>query len=140
MLRGFATITYWADDMQAATRWYAELLEVEPYFVRPIEGPPAYVEFRIGDSQDELGLKDRRYAPAGAAPGPGGVVMYWHVDDIEATFQKLLSMGAKEYQPITARGSEVVGAAEFVTASVVDPFGNVLGIMYNPHYLETLGR
>ena len=26
----------------------------------------------------------------------------------------------------------------FVTASVVDPFGNVLGIVYNPHYLETL--
>lgn len=22
----------------------------------------------------------------------------------------------------------------FVTASVTDPFGNVLGIMYNPHY------
>jgi hypothetical protein len=22
------------------------------------------------------------------------------------------------------------------TASVVDPFGNILGIMYNPHYLE----
>jgi hypothetical protein len=22
---------------------------------------------------------------------------------------------------------------------VVDPFGNVLGIMYNPHYLEVLG-
>jgi hypothetical protein len=21
---------------------------------------------------------------------------------------------------------------------VVDPFGNVLGIMYNPHYVETL--
>lgn len=140
MLRGFATITYWADDMEAATRWYAELLEVEPYFVRPIEGPPAYVEFRVGDSQDELGLKDRRYAPPGAAPEPGGVVMYWHVDDIEATFQKLLSMGAKEYQPITPRGSESATAGEFVTASVVDPFGNVLGIMYNPHYLEILDR
>jgi hypothetical protein len=25
-----------------------------------------------------------------------------------------------------------------VTAAAVDPFGNVLGIMYNPHYLETL--
>jgi hypothetical protein len=23
-----------------------------------------------------------------------------------------------------------------VTAAVVDPFGNVLGVMYNPHYLE----
>ncbi|MER5183323.1 hypothetical protein ABT009_34110 [Streptomyces sp. NPDC002896] len=27
----------------------------------------------------------------------------------------------------------------FVGASVVDPFGNILGIMYNPHYLEVLG-
>jgi hypothetical protein len=26
-----------------------------------------------------------------------------------------------------------------VTAAVVDPFGNVLGVMYNPHYLEILG-
>ena len=27
----------------------------------------------------------------------------------------------------------------FVTASVVDPFGNILGFMNNPHYLEVLG-
>jgi hypothetical protein len=27
----------------------------------------------------------------------------------------------------------------FVTASVTDPFGNILGIMYNKHYLEVLG-
>jgi len=26
----------------------------------------------------------------------------------------------------------------FVTASVVDPFGNVLGLMRSPHYLEVL--
>ncbi len=134
MLRGFCTITYWADDVAAATRWYSELLDVEPYFVRPVDGPPAYVEFRIGDYQAELGLLDRRYAPAGAATGPGGVVMNWHVDDIQAAFHKLLSMGAEEYQPITPR------EAGFVTASVVDPFGNVLGLMYNPHYLETLQR
>jgi hypothetical protein len=25
-----------------------------------------------------------------------------------------------------------------VTASVVDPFGNILGIMYNPHHVEIL--
>ena len=40
--------------------------------------------------------------------------------------------GATEYQPITPRGEG------FVTAAVVDPFGNVLGVMYNPHYLEIL--
>jgi len=42
-------------------------------------------------------------------------------------------MGAKEYEALTRRGE-----AGFVTASVVDPFGNVLGVMYNPHYLEVL--
>jgi len=55
----------------------------------------------------------------------------WHVDDIEAVFERLIAMGAKEYDPITKRGE-----SGFVTASVIDPFGNVLGIMYNPHYLE----
>jgi hypothetical protein len=57
-----------------------------------------------------------------------------HVDAVAATLEKLLSMGAKEYEALTHRGE-----AGFVTASVVDPFGNVLGIMYNPHYLEVLG-
>jgi predicted enzyme related to lactoylglutathione lyase len=63
---------------------------------------------------------------------PGGVMMNWHVDDIAATMDRLLAMGAKEYQPITPRGEG------FVNAAVVDPFGNVLGVMYNPHYLEIL--
>jgi predicted enzyme related to lactoylglutathione lyase len=133
MLRGFATISYWADDVEAAKNWYADLLGIQPYFVRPEEGPPAYVEFRVGDYQDELGIIDRRYAPEGAASDPGGGVMHWHVDDVPATFERLLSMGAKEYQPITRRGD-----AGWVTASVVDPFGNILGIIYNPHYLEML--
>jgi predicted enzyme related to lactoylglutathione lyase len=134
MLRGFATVNYWTDDMEAAKRWYAELLGVEPYFERPgPDGRVAYAEFRIGDYQHELGLIDRRWAPPAAATEPGGAVMYWHVDDIAATFERLLSMGAKEYQPITPRGDK-----GFVTAAVVDPFGNVLGIMVNPHYLEVL--
>ena len=59
--------------------------------------------------------------------------MYWHVDDLPATVERLLSLGATEYQPITQRGDG------FTTASVVDPFGNVLGVMYNRHYLEVAG-
>ncbi|WP_269462817.1 MULTISPECIES: hypothetical protein [Pseudonocardia] len=27
-----------------------------------------------------------------------------------------------------------------MTASMAAPFGNVLGLMYSPHYLELLGR
>ncbi|WP_327283901.1 MULTISPECIES: VOC family protein [unclassified Streptomyces] len=129
MLRGLTTVSFWAADLDAAKAWYTELLGFGPYFERP-----GYAEFRLGDYQHELGLIDSRYAPAGAPSGPGGAVAYWHVDDVDATLAKLLSMGAKQYQPPTERG---VG---FVTASVVDPFGNVLGFMYNAHYLDVLGE
>ncbi|WP_129727373.1 VOC family protein [Ectobacillus funiculus] len=126
-LRGLTTVSFWTEDLVAAKKWYAELLGIEPYFERP-----GYVEFRLGDYQHELGLIDSRYAPDGSATGPAGAVVYWHVDDVTATFKKLLSMGAKEYEAPTERGEG------FITASVVDPFGNILGIMYNQHYLEVL--
>ena len=137
MFRGFATISFYAADLAAARDWYAELLGFQPYFVFPDPpATPAYVEFRVGDDQDELGLIDRRYAPSGTTTAPGGAIMYWHVDDLDAALETLLRMGAQEHQPITERGQ----GTGFVTASVVDPFGNVLGIMRNPHYLEMLSR
>ncbi|MET8250691.1 VOC family protein [Micromonospora sp. NPDC005197] len=133
-LRGFATLNIWADDVAAATDLYARFLGQEAYFSRPgPDGRPAYTEFRLGDYQAELGIIDRRYAPPDATAGPGGAVMHWHVDDLDATVERLLAMGATEYQPITPHGD-----AGFVTAAVVDPFGNVLGVMTNPHYLDIL--
>ena len=131
-LRGISTISLWADDVNAAMKWYTELLGIEPYFVRPESGTPEYVEFRIGDYEHELGIIDRKYAPKGASKNLGGVVVFWHVDDIAAMLERLKGLGAKEYEPLTPREEG------FFTASVVDPFGNVLGIMYNPHYLEIL--
>jgi len=131
-----ATVNYWADDVEAAKAWYAELLGIEPYFERPGGGEPAaYLEFRVGDYQHELGLVDARYRPPDGAEDPGGVIVYWAVDDVEAAFDRLRSMGATAHQPVTARGTE-----GFITASVVDPFGNLLGIMQNPHYLDVLGQ
>ncbi|MFD7322395.1 VOC family protein [Streptomyces sp. NPDC059875] len=127
MLRGLTTVSFWAADLAVAKAWYTELLGGEPYFERP-----GYAEFRIGDYQHELGLIDSAYAPAGATTGPGGAIVYWHVDDVRATFERLLSLGAKEYEPVTPRGPG------FVTASVTDPFGNVLGVMENQHYLDVL--
>ena len=133
-VRGFATLNFWADDVAAAAAWYAEFLGVKPYFERSgPDGKPGYVEFRLGDLQAEFGIIARSFAPPEAGSEPGGAIMHWHVDDLEGTVQRLLSMGAREYQPITPRGD-----AGFVTASVVDPFGNVFGVMYNPHYLEML--
>jgi predicted enzyme related to lactoylglutathione lyase len=133
-LRGMATVNFWTDDVIAARNWYAELLGVEAYFQQPNAEHPVYIEFRLGDYEGEFGIIDRRYAPKGTQPKPGGAVLYWHVDDIDAAFERLKSMGATEYEPITKRGD-----SGFVTASVIDPFGNILGIMYNPHYIQILG-
>ena len=131
LFRGFAGICFYADDLAAARDWYSELLGQQPYFVRPHPpAAPAYLEFRVGDDQDEFGILDRRYGPAGAANPPGGAVMGWAVDDLGATVEKLLAIGATEYEPIDETEDG------FLTASVVDPFGNVLGVTYNPHYLQ----
>jgi len=132
MLRGLSTVSLFADDVAAARAWYAELLGIEAYFVRPAEGTPAYVEFRIGDYQHELGIIDSRLAPHGRPATAAGVVVYWHVDDVRGGYDRLISMGATAYEEPVERGPG------FVTASVVDPFGNILGVMYNQHYLEVL--
>ncbi len=126
-LRGLATISFWAKDHAAARAWYTEFLGIEPYFERP-----GYVEFRIGDYEHELGIIDAAYGPP-QPDRPAGCIVYWHVDDIESTFDRLIAMGATAYEKVTPRGDK-----GFVTASVVDPFGNILGIMTNPHYLEQL--
>ena len=129
-----ATVNYWADNVVEARDWYANLFNDEAYFQMPNAETPAYVEFRIGDDADEFGIIDRKYAPKDMQQGPGGAILLWHVDSIEQTYKTLLENGATEYEPITKRGD-----SGFVTASVVDPFGNVLGIMYNPHYVEMHG-
>jgi len=112
---------------EKAVKWYSDFLETEPYF-----NMPGYSEFRIGDYQHELGIIDSKFAPENMSIKPTGAVVFWHVDNLQVTLDRLLSMGAKEFAPITDRSEG------FITASVVDPFGNILGIMYNPHYLEIL--
>jgi predicted enzyme related to lactoylglutathione lyase len=135
MLRGMTTVSYWADDMAAARAWYTELLGVEPYFERPGGGAPAaYLEFRIGDYEHELGLIDARYRPTGTADRPGGAVVYWAVDDAQAAFDRLVALGATAHEKPADRGEA------FITATVIDPFGNIVGVMQNPHYLDVLGR
>jgi predicted enzyme related to lactoylglutathione lyase len=128
MLRGFATVSYYATDLEAASAWYTEVLGIEPYFARP-----GYIEFRVGDYEHELGIIDAQYRPT-TPETPAGEIIHWHVDDLPGSYERLLALGATTYQPPIEHGPG------FVTASVVDPFGNVLGIMFNQHYLDVLAR
>nr|WP_295925220.1 VOC family protein [uncultured Dyadobacter sp.] len=126
-LRGFATVNFYAADLDAAKKWYSGVFEMAPYFEKP-----GYIEFRVGDYEHEMGIIDAKWAPPGAAGVPAGAIIYWHVDDVEGAYQRLLELGATSYQPVITRGEG------FVTASVADPFGNILGIMFNKHYLSVV--
>jgi predicted enzyme related to lactoylglutathione lyase len=122
-LRGMATANYWAADWGAARRWYTELIGASPTLSGT--GMPSGGS---ATGRPRRGLVDARYRPPGAAADLGGAVLYWHVADLPGMVQRLLAMGATAHEPVQDRDHG------FVTATVVDPFGNLLGVMHNPRY------
>lgn len=126
MFRGLANLNLVAADMTAAVAWYAEVFGTPPYFVRPEQGPVQYAEWRFGDDEDEFALMDARFRPALAQPG--GALVSIHVDNIQSAIDRLTSLGAKSFDPVTQRGEG------WWSASVSDPFGNLLGLIQSPHW------
>lgn len=118
MFKGVRTVKYSVSDIEKAKLWYTEVLGFPPYFDQPF-----YVGFNVGGY--ELGLDPDTQE---GAKGDTGVVAYWGVDDVDAAYRRLLELGAAEHQPIMDVGEGIrVG-------TVIDPFGNVFGVIYNPHF------
>lgn len=118
MFQGLRTVVYHVSDLDRAKTWYASVLGVEPYFDQPF-----YVGFNVGGF--ELGLDPDT---TGFEGGTGGVGAYWGVSDCEAAFNRLLELGASVHSPVQDVGDGIWAAA------VTDPFGNVLGVIENPHF------
>ena len=119
MIKGLRTAIYRAADLDRAKGWYAAVLGKGPYFDEPF-----YVGFDVGGF--ELGLQPQE--PGGSGPGGEGVVAYWDVDDADAAYAWLLELGATERGGVQDVGSGIR------VATVSDPFGNVLGVIENPHF------
>ena len=115
MFLGLRTALYPAPDLERAKQWYGEVLERPPYFDQPF-----YVGFCVGGF--ELGL-----VPT-ATPGMHGPQPLWGVPNAEAAYARLLALGAMPLEPVAEVGEGIKVAA------VVDPFGNRLGIIENPHF------
>ncbi len=114
---GLRTAIYHAPDLTKAKAWYSRVLGIEPYFDQPF-----YIGFNVGGY--ELGLDPDPSSPASA----GGVVVYWGVSDADAALRRLLSLGA-------AARTDVQDVGEGIrVATVLDPFGNVFGVIENPHF------
>ncbi|MBX7240614.1 MAG: VOC family protein [Bacteroidia bacterium] len=113
--KGIRTLIYKVEDTEKAKQWYAQILGFPPYFDEPF-----YIGFNVGGY--ELGLQP---VEEGEKAGP---VTYLAVEDVASTFQYLLDNGASAYEmPADVGGGIVI-------ASVTDPMGNTLGIIYNPHF------
>ena len=115
MLLGLRTAIYPVADLDAAKRWYGQMLGQAPYFDEPY-----YVGYEVGGF--ELGL-----LPKGE-PGTVGPQPLWGVADIASAYARLLKLGATEIDPVT----EVGGGIQ--VAAVRDPFGNRFGLIQNPHF------
>src|SRR4051794_25554752 len=99
MLRGLSTVSFYASDLEAAEKWYGEVLGIPAYY-----HVPGYTEFRIGDYEHELGIIDAKYAPSTRTDGLGGEIVYWHVDDLEASLARLVELGATLHEPPREHG------------------------------------
>ena len=118
MIKGLAPVIYPVKDLDRAKAWYAAAFGQEPYFDQPF-----YVGFNIKGY--ELGLNPDT---SEAAPGPGGTVAYWRIDEIGAAMARFTAAGAK-----TIVAPHDVGDGIKV-ATVADPFGNLIGLIENPHF------
>lgn len=120
MILGLRTAIYHVDDLQKAKEWYTKVLGKEPYFDEPF-----YVGFNVGGY--ELGLNPDM-SKVTKITGGGGCYAYWGVRDARAEYQRLLELGAEAHEEVQDVGGGIL------VATVLDEWGNVFGIIENPHF------
>ncbi len=118
MFQGLRTVIYNVDNLEKAKAWYTEVLGIKPYFDQPF-----YVGFDIAGY--ELGLQPEDQP---TTEKPESVVTYWGVNQIQEEYNRLIALGASENEKPYNVGGEIM------TATVKDPWGNVIGIIYNPEF------
>ena len=112
---GLRTCIYKVIDLAAAKAWYTKVFGIEPYFDEPF-----YVGFTVGGY--ELGLQ-----PEDTAKGEN-VAVFWGVQDIELVFKRFVELGAVPIErPMNVGG-------QIIVATVKDPWGNLIGLIYNPEF------
>ncbi|MCK5028840.1 MAG: hypothetical protein KAR57_04345 [Bacteroidales bacterium] len=112
------TTVYKVPNLAEAKEWYSKAFLTKPYFDEPF-----YVGFNIGGY--ELGLLPEENP---VIEKTKSLLVYWGVNEIEKVYNHLITIGALEYEKPTNVGGDLM------VASVIDPWGNVIGVVYNPAF------
>lgn len=115
---GLRTVVYKVDELKKATDWYSRVFDTSPYFEELF-----YVGFNIAGY--ELGLEPVEKNSINIGTNE---ISYWGVTDVQKSYQRMLDLGATSHEEPQNVGGDIV------TASVTDPWGNVIGIIYNPEF------
>jgi len=115
---GLRTTIYKVSDLDAAKKWYAKAFQIQPYFDEPF-----YVGFNIAGF--ELGLLADDMA---VDKKTTNVLSYWGVENIVEEVARFIKLGAtQDIEPTNVGG-------EIMVATVIDPWGNAIGLIYNPEF------
>lgn len=115
---GLRTTIYKVGNLSKATDWYTKAFKTTPYFNESF-----YVGFNIGGY--ELGLLPEEHP---TTQKPETVLSYWGVADIQSVYEHLITCGASTHEAPHNVGGELM------VATVIDPWGNIVGIIYNPYF------
>lgn len=117
MILGLRTCVYMVADLPKAIECYNKAFKTEPYFNEPF-----YVGYNIQGY--ELGLQTVQKE----TQQPRNIFTYWGVDDIDAEFKRFIDLGAT----VDDAPNDVGG--NIIVCSVIDPWNNIIGLIYNPHF------
>jgi predicted enzyme related to lactoylglutathione lyase len=117
VFQGLRTVIYHVPDLAQAKAWYSTAFGIAPYFDEPF-----YVGFSVGGY--ELGL----HPDITDVTFGNNAVAYWGVAKIAEAVAHMTKSGAA----IRSEPTDVGG--DIKVATVADPWGNVIGIIENPHF------
>lgn len=113
---GLRSCIFQHHDIVSVADWYEKVLQKKPYFTAE-----RYIGFDVGGY--ELGIFQREEALI--TPGTN-IEIYWGVESVESELQRLIELWATQRDAPTEVGGGIV------MASVIDPFWNIFGMIYNP--------
>lgn len=115
---GLRTTIYKVANINTAKKWYTKAFQTPPYFEESF-----YVGFNIAGY--ELGLQPEEKPVLAKTEN---VLSYWGVENIQVEYDRLLALGATTHEAPTNVGGELM------VTTIIDPWGNIIGLIYNPSF------